>query len=488
MAASLERLFSPNSVAIVGASNREGSMGRAILTNNLLPFFNRVFPINPKAAEYGEILGIRAFSSLTECVKKVVEVPDVAVIVIPALSAIDAVEEAAKLGIPYLVIVTAGFKEVGRQDLEDRLNQVRGENTRIIGPNCIGIRDSFSGIDTMFPTIERPPPGKIGLVAQSGALGVDLLLRFTEVNLGLSRFVSYGNAADLNETDFIQYLGNDPKTAAIGCYLEGVSDGRLFIQTALEAAKQKPIVAIKVGGDDVALASLSHTGSLAGDERIYKQVFRQNGILKVQSIEEFVDALKAVCFQPPTGGNEVAIVANTGGPALLAMHQLNARGIRVATIQQETADRVDSILKKGRIEMEVIYKGDQPLAHLDLTGSATTDVLSEVTRVILCDPGVHGVLGIPRSDSPVVSRDSPSRYALLDREFPEKPMVIYNLDDPSINRRFEANGIPVFPSPERAADGLWALVERGKFLRRIGQPVEKNWQNEFGQNPKTFCQ
>ncbi|MHA2232808.1 MAG: hypothetical protein ACXAB4_09985, partial [Candidatus Hodarchaeales archaeon] len=106
----------------------------------------------------------------------------------------------------------------------------------------------------------------------------------------------------------------------------------------------------------------------------------------------------------------------------------------------------------------------------DLTGSATTDVLSEVTRVILCDPKVYGILGIPRSDSPVVSRDSPSRYALLDREFPEKPMVIYNLHDPAINRRFEANGIPVFPSPERAADGLWALVERGKFLRRIQQP------------------
>ncbi|MHA2272225.1 MAG: CoA-binding protein [Candidatus Hodarchaeales archaeon] len=467
MAADLKCLFSPNSVAIVGASSREGSMGRAILTNNLLPFFNRVFPINPKAAIYKEILGVRAFASLTECVKRTSEVPDVAVIVIPALSAIDAVEEAAKLGIPFLVIVTAGFKEVGRQDLEDRLNQARGQNTRIVGPNCIGIRDSFSGIDTMFPIIERPPPGTIGLVAQSGAIGVDLLLRFTENNLGLSRFVSYGNAADLNETDFIEYLGNDPKTAAIGCYLEGVSEGRLFMRTALEAAKQKPIVAIKVGGDDVALASLSHTGSLAGDERIYEQVFQQSGILKVQSIEEFVDALKAVCYQSPTKGDEVSIVANTGGPALLAMHQLNARGIRVATIKQETADRVDSILKKARIEMEVIYRENQPLAHLDLTGSATTDVLSEVTRIILCDPSVHGILCIPRSDSPTVSHDSPSRYALLNREFPEKPMVIYNLDDPSINRRFEANRIPVFPSPERAADGLWALVERGKFLRQI---------------------
>ncbi len=466
MTANLERLFSPNTVAIVGASNRDGSMGRAILTNNLLPYFNRIFPINPKAAEYGEILGIKAFTSLTDCVKKTSEVPDVAVIVIPTRPAIKAVEEAAALGIPFLVIVTAGFKEVGRQDLEDQLNEVRG-HTRIVGPNCIGIRDSFSKIDTMFPTIERPSAGKIGIIAQSGALGVDLLVRFTDVNLGLSRFVSYGNAADLNETDFIEFMGKDPKTHAIGCYLEGIVNGRKFIEISSEVARQKPIVVLKVGGGDVALASLSHTGSLAGDERVYEQVFRQNGILKVKSIEEFVDSLKALRYQPPTEGSSVGIVANTGGPAVLAMHQLNARGLRIAEISKETANRIDTLLKNSRIEMEIIRKSSgEPIAHLDLTGSATTDLLCEVTRVILCDSNVHGILGIPRSDSPVVSRDSPSRYALLNREFPEKPMVIYNLDDPSINKQFEMYGLPVFPSPERAADALWALVERGKFLTK----------------------
>jgi acetyltransferase len=294
----LDFFFEPRSVAILGASSDEQKYGRLIFNHFVVPFHGRIFPINPKV---NSIMGIKCYPSVFD----LPEVPDLAVVVLPTHLAIKAVAEVSKRGIPAIVCITAGFSEVGREDLQEKLVEALGDS-RLIGPNCLGIIDTHTQVNTLFPNFELPHTGHVSLISQSGSLAIDLLLALQKNRIGLKRFVSYGNGADLNETDFIQYFGQDPDTKVIGAYIEGVKAGRQFIRVSRTVARKKAIVVLKLPmTEEVTMAAKSHTGAVASVTGIYKEILRQSGIIQCDSTSQFINSIKALYNQPPAKGNQI---------------------------------------------------------------------------------------------------------------------------------------------------------------------------------------
>ena len=456
----LDFFFEPRSVCIIGASSDEKKYGRLVFNHFVVPFHGRLFPINPNTSE---IMGIRCYPTVFD----LPEVPDLAVVILPAKLAIKAVADASKRGIPAIVCITAGFSEIGRDDLQQELVNGLGDS-RLVGPNWLGLIDTKSHVNTLFPNFELPNKGNVSLISQSGSLAIDLLLALQQNKIGLRRFVSYGNGADLNETDFIQYFGQDSDTKVIGAYLENVKAGRQFIKVSKAVARKKAIIALKLPmTEKVTMAAKSHTGAVASTMGLYKEILRQAGIIQCDSTSQFINSIKALYNQPPAYGNQIAIVTNTGGPGAMALYRMNRYDLELGSLSAETAMNVEKIIQKHGVQTS-LSRGKEytPLTFLDLTGSATTEVIAEVTRTFLGEETVSGIIVVPRSDAPVVSNDAPARIALIKKEFPHKPILVYNLPDPTINAKFEEYGIPVFNSAEDAVDGMYALVERGRILKQ----------------------
>lgn len=408
-------------------------------------------------------MGIKCYPSVFD----LPEVPDLAVVVLPAKLAITAVADASKRRIPAIICITAGFSEVGRDDLQHELVKNLGD-TRLVGPNCLGIIDTTSQVNTLFPNFELPQKGHVSLISQSGSLAIDLLLALQQNKIGLRRFVSYGNGADLNETDFIQYFGQDPETKVIGAYLENVKAGRKFIKVSKAIARKKAIVALKLPMTEfVSMAAKSHTGAVASTTGLYKEILRQAGIIQCDTTSQFFNSIKALYNQPVAFGDKIAIVGNTGGPLAMALYRMNRYNLKLGSLSKEIAAVVTGIIEKHDVQTSLSRgKDDIPLAFLDLTGSATTEVIAEITRAFLKEETVSGIIVVPRSDAPIVSKDAPARIALIKREYPHKPILVYNLPDPTINTEFEKYGITVFNTAEAAVDGMFALVERGRILKQ----------------------
>ncbi len=447
-------------MAIIGASSDEKKYGRLIFNHFVVPFYGRVYPINPNVSE---IMGIRCYPNVFD----LPEVPDLAVVVLPAKLAIKAIGDASKRGIPAIVCVTAGFSEIGRDDLQQELVRSLGDS-RLIGPNCIGIIDTHTKVNTLFPNFELPQKGHVSLISQSGSLAIDLLLALQQNKIGLKRFVSYGNGADLNETDFIQYFGQDPDTKVIGAYLENIKAGRQFIRVSKAVARKKAIVVLKLPmTEEVTMAAKSHTGAVASTLGLYKEILRQSGIIQCDSTSQFVNSIKALHNQPPAFGNQIALVTNTGGPGAMALYRMNRYNLELGSLSNETAVIIEKTFQKHGVQTSLSRDKDKtPLTFLDLTGSATTEVIAEISRIFLGEETVSGIIIVPRSDAPVVSKDAPARIALIKQEFPSKPILVYNLPDPTVNSEFEDYGIPVFHTAEDAVDGMYALVERGRILKQ----------------------
>jgi acetyltransferase len=456
----LDFFFEPRSVAILGASSDEKKYGRLIFNHFVVPYFQRVFPINPRVTE---IMGIKCYKSVFD----LPEVPDLAVIALPTKLAIQAVADVSKRGIPAIVCITAGFSEVGRDDLQQELVKALGDS-RLIGPNCLGIVDTHSQVNTLFPNFELPEKGNVSLISQSGSLAIDLLLALHQNKIGLKRFVSYGNAADLNETDFIEYFGQDPDTKVIGAYIEGVKGGRKFIKVSKAIARKKAIVVLKLPStENVSMAAKGHTGAVASTIGIYKEILRQSGIIQCDSTSQFINSIKALYSQPPAFGNSIALVTNTGGPAAMALYRMNRYKLELAKLPDTVVEETEEVVKKHAVQTAISRdKNNNPLAFMDLTGSATTEVITEISKIFLKENNVSGLIVVPRSDAPVVSKDTPARIALLKREYPKKPILVYNLPDPTVNAEFEGYGIPVFHTAEDSVDGMYALVERGRILQK----------------------
>jgi len=341
MAKDIEFIMNPRSIAVVGATNRPGSVGLAVFRNILTAGFKGVlYPVNLKAKS---VQSVKAYANLMDIPDEV----DLAVVIVPAEIVPSILEEAGQKQVKAAIVITAGFKEVGGQgvELEQRLKEVSTRyGIRLVGPNCLGVinNDENVRMNASFAT-KMPKAGNIAFISQSGALCTAVLDYAEGRNIGFSKFVSFGNKADVNEVDLLRYLKADPSTNVILMYLEDITNGREFLEIAREITWQahKPILAIKSGRSaEGARAAASHTGSLAGSDSAYDAIFHQSGILRVEGVDELFNRAIAFARQPIPKGNRIAIVTNAGGPGIMATDAAIRHNLKIAAFSEDTKQKL----------------------------------------------------------------------------------------------------------------------------------------------------
>jgi acetyltransferase len=401
----LDVFFSPRTVAVVGATETAGSVGRTILWNLISsPFGGTVFPVNPKRPS---VLGIKAYPTLADVPAKV----DLAVIVTPAVAVPALVGQCADLQIPAAVIISAGFREIGPAgaELERRtLAEARRGHMRLIGPNCLGVMSPVSGLNATFAaTMARP--GSVAFLSQSGALLTAILDWSLKVQLGFSAFVSLGTMLDVSWGDLIDHFGNDPRTRSIVLYMESIGDdARGFLSAAREVALSKPIIVIKAGRTEAAArAAASHTGALTGSDEVLDAAFRRIGVLRVTDIADVFDMAEVLGKQPRPRGPRLTVVTNAGGPGVLATDSLIKHGGELAPLSTETRARLDALLPSA-------WSHGNPI---DVLGDADPARYAGALEIAAADPDSDGLLVVltPQDmTDPTLTAQALTRYAKIE--------------------------------------------------------------------------
>ncbi|NEQ71621.1 MAG: bifunctional acetate--CoA ligase family protein/GNAT family N-acetyltransferase [Okeania sp. SIO2C9] len=377
----LTSIFAPENVAVIGATDRVGSVGRTILWNLLSnPFGGTIFPVNPKRHS---VLGIPAYPNI-----KAIPAPvDLAIIAIPAPMVPDAVRECVEVGIKGAIIVSAGFKEIGPEgiELERQIMATARGKMRIIGPNCLGLMNPHSGLNATFAST-MANPGNVGFISQSGAFCTAVLDWSFPENVGFSAFVSIGSMLDVDWGDLIYYLGDDPHTKSIVIYMESIGNARSFLSAAREVALTKPIIVIKAGQTEAAAkAAASHTGSLTGSDEVLNAAFRRCGVLRVNRISELFDMAEVMAKQPRIPkGPKLTIITNAGGPGVLATDALIATGGELAPLAEETITQMNEFLPTH-------WSHSNPI---DILGDADPERYHKTLEVAVKDPNTDGLLVI----------------------------------------------------------------------------------------------
>jgi acetyltransferase len=374
----LDPLFLPQSVAVIGASERAGSVGRSVLWNLLSsPFGGTVFPVNSKRPN---VLGIKAYPSIRDLPDKV----DLVVITTPADSVPDLIAESVELGIPAAIVISAGFKEHGEhgKDLERQISEIIRGKMRLIGPNCLGVMNPVRGFNATFAhSVARP--GNVAFISQSGALCTAVLGWSLRENVGFSGFVSVGSMLDVNWGDLVDYFGNDPRTHSIVIYMESIGDAGSFLSAAREVSLTKPVIVIKAGRTAAAAkAAASHTGSLTGSDDVLEAAFRRSGVLRVNSIADIFFMSDVLAKQPRPRGKRLCIVTNAGGPGVLATDALVAGGGELAELSPETLSAFDKILPSQ-------WSHNNPV---DILGDAEPERYAKSLEIAAKDPNIDGML------------------------------------------------------------------------------------------------
>jgi len=473
----LDGFFNPSAVAIIGASREKGAVGRVILENFLTNkekgiFKGEVYPVNPKA---DEIAGVKCYPSIKEIPGKV----DLGVVCVPARIVPKIIEDCGEKGVKCVIVISAGFSEIGNHALEEQLvKTAKKHGVRIIGPNCIGIYDPWSGVDTLFipmykdspkgPLLSMPRPkkGHIAFISQSGAFGAAVLDYFAGTDLGLSKFISYGNKCDVDEADLLEYLAEDETTRAIMIYIENIKEGRKFMEISKKVALKKPIVVLKSGRTAAgAKAAASHTGALAGVDAIYDAAFKQCGVIRARDMEEFCDMAKALAMQPPAKGNRIAVVTDGGGCGVMASDEIEFQGMKLAEFSKETLEKFEELKKQGILRDFAVT-----IDPVDLTGSADDRGFVESMKLVLSDLNVDGVILLPMHQVPLVTTDLPKKLSEIIKKY-GKPVVVCDIGEADMakyyRRLFDEEDIPTYPTPERAVRAIKALVEYGKILEKL---------------------
>ena len=465
----LTHFFKPGAVAVVGASVTEGTVGKAIMVNLVREFKGVIYPVNPK---YEEIFGLRTYKSCRE----LPEAPDLAVIAVPAKAVPQVIEECGDRGTKAAIVISAGFKEVGPEGekLEKELVEAaRKYGVRVIGPNCLGVYDAHSRLNTIFNPPDRqktPPPGNVAFLSQSGALGAAILDWLAEYNIGMSKFVSYGNAADVKEWELIEYLVEDPETKVIMMYIEGVEDGRSLLKAVRKATLAgKPVIVLKAGKSERGIRAVSsHTGSLAGSYKVYEAGLTQNGALVVNELDEFILATKALSWLPPPQGDRVAIVTNGGGAGVLTTDAVELLGLQLAELSEETKNYLRSKLP--------------PAASLnnpvDILGDAPPERYEVAMEAVMRDENVDLIIVIGIMQSPAFKPvEVLANMKRLLSEY-RKPMIFvapggeYTVSN---LKKIESEAkIPTFKSPEEAAKAYYFFTSWYKNYKTLKTLSESN--------------
>jgi acetyl coenzyme A synthetase (ADP forming)-like protein len=457
----LDAVFRPKSVAVVGASNREGSVGNAIFKNILLgDYQGTLYPVNPKAPA---ISGVRAY----ETIWSLPEAVDLALIIVPATSVPEVLEQCGRKGVRAAVVVSAGFKEVGPDGaaLEQQAIEIaRSYDMPLVGPNCLGVINTAA--DTMLNASfgrAMPKRGNIAFVSQSGALCAGILDYARGRDIGFSKFISVGNKADVTELDLLRYLAEDDSTDVILMYLETLVDGRAFIELAREItgeiAHRKPILAIKSGRTTQgAAAARSHTGALAGSDVVYDAIFAQAGILRVDTVEELFDFAVGFSRQPLPKGNRFAIVTNAGGPGIMATDAAIRHGLELAKLRPETLESLKAKLP--------------PTANLfnpvDVIGDAASDRYEAALEAVLGDSNVDGLVVLLTPQAMTEIEATAECIGKLAPRF-GKPVLASFLGHVDVSagvKILEQHGIPNYQFPENAARSLGAMARYTQWLKR----------------------
>lgn len=444
----LDKFFSAKGIAIIGVSRDPKKVGHVILRNFIdAEYGGKIFAVNPNA---DKILNRKAYKSVLDIQEKI----DLAIIAVPAEHVVKAVNDCGKRKIRDIIIVTSGFREVGNMKLDKKLEQALKKNKiRCIGPNCLGTFDAYTKLDSLFLPryrLQRPKPGAISFVCQSGAVGSSILDLATEHGYGFSKFVSYGNAINTDESDLIEYLGNDEKTKVICLYVEGVKDGRKFLRVARAVSKKKPIIAIKGGKTaEGAKATMSHTGALAGAAHIYSGVFRQAGVIEVNSLEEMFETAKMLekCACPR--GGRVLVITNGGGYGILSTDAIISSGLQMAQLGKESVSQLKQLLPR--------VQSHNPI---DLLGDATTESYRTALQVALNDKNVDVVLLIVLYQTPLVTTDVVD-VLIEANDLKKKPIAVVSAGGEFtevLKKNVEANNIPTYTFPENAVKAIRNLV------------------------------
>jgi len=396
----LDAIFRPRSVAVIGASRDRRTVGGAIFHNLLShDFRGPVYPVNPKA---GVVQSVRAYAT----VRDIPDPVDLAIVVVPAAHVLDVVEACGEKGVKGVVVISAGFKETGGAgtEREQALREcVRRRGMRLIGPNCLGVLNTETGLnlDATFAPI-YPPPGRVAFSSQSGALGLAILDLASDLNIGISHFASVGNKADVSGNDLLEYWEEDPGTGVILLYLESFGNPSRFLEIARRVGRTKPIVAVKSGRTSAGMrAASSHTGSLAGADTAVEALCIQAGVIRCDTIEELFDVAMPLATQPLPRGNRVGIITNAGGPGIMASDACETHGLEVATLTDETVQGLRAFLPPEASTRNPV----------DMIASAVPESFEKAIRLMAADPGVDAllVLYVP----PIVTRPEDVAHAIV---------------------------------------------------------------------------
>lgn len=459
----LAPFFNPKGIAVVGASKDTGKLGFFLARNLVFSGYpGAVHLVNPKG---GEMLGIKMYPTIAEIPDPV----DLAVILVPPPAVPASMEECARRGISSVIVAAGGFREAGPEGaaLEaECLRIAREHGMRMVGPNCVGFVDTHLPFDTTFLQPPGPPAGDIAMLSQSGAMCAAVIDWVRGQGFGLSHLYSMGNQADVNETDMLEPFAQNPHTRAITLYIEMVSNGRRFVETAARVSRQKPVVALKVGRfEGGRRAAASHTGALAGAETAYDAAFARAGVLRANTTEELFNWAKALAYCPLPKGRSVAILTNSGGPGVAGSDAVEGLGLNMAALDPVTKAKLKEILPSAA-------SANNPV---DMLASANERDYAACLRLVLEDPNVDMVLAISPPPPPTTT-GAIAKALIPIIQNSDKPVVVALMGDRLIAEGVEllrAANIPEYRFPEQAASALAALWRRAELLQRLDEsPIE----------------
>ena len=456
----LEQFFKPKSIVIIGASGKAGSLGYTLTENVMMTFRGKTYLVNIKG---GEILGTKVYRD----VSLLPETPDLALIIIPAKHVPGVVEKLGEMGVKAVVILSGGFSEVGNRELEEEVVRIaRRYGMRIVGPNCVGVMNFHLPLDATFTSREhqgRPRPGPISLVTQSGALGSMILDISAEIGIGYSKYISVGNMADVSVNESIRYLSSDPETDVIALYVEGVKDGREFMDACRKARMNgKKVVVLKAGTTSSgSRAAASHTGSLAGSYEIFRAAVKQGGGVVVETLEEFLGLLQILGKRPLDPGlGRTMILTNAGGMGVVTADMLDKHGIPVPP----TPPQIERILRE---KLPPYCTLSNPI---DLSGDAQAKRYDEALRVLRDSKDIDIIVVVSLLQSPAIDGGEFVKVVLR-HYFEEKEKLILALvSGAKYSRKWiktlaEA-GVPTYTSPTTLAASL------SKYIKTYAKKVD----------------
>ncbi len=466
MPPALDPFFAPDSIAVIGASRRPGTVGYQIVDNLVTHGFQgAVYPVNPKARAVHSFPAWRSVRDIPGPV-------DLAIVVVPKDLVLEVVEECGAKGVSAVVVISAGFREVGEEGARREaqlMDRIRAHGMRLVGPNCMGVLNTDPDVQmnaTFAPTM--PPAGPVSFLSQSGALGVTILDYAAEYGIGIRNFISVGNKPDVSGNDLLEHWETDPETRVILMYLETFGNPRRFTRIARRVARKKPIVVVKSGRTVAgARAASSHTGSLAGKDAAVDALLSQCGVMRADTVEELFDLAMAFGSLPLPRDNRVAIVTNAGGPGIIIADACESEGLEVAQFTPETLTEL-----KGLFPEEASVQNP-----VDMIATATAESYRAALDVVMKDPGVDAAIAafVP----PLGVRQEDVAHAIVDvaQRHPETPVLAVLMGReglPQGRQELRSAGVPAYIFPESAARALMALYTYGRWLER---PV---------QAPRTF--